>query len=619
MIGSGRISPYFRRGGGLSNLGELTRYHQFYGDSISLDEADYSAAGHCTSGDGGYTTRVAVANNIDGEWFALSSSTMWYHVDKVYENTDIQTNESASYMGGINNIRGDGDLPNIEGVLSGGLVAILSARFAKSVRKIVTDFTRAGAGWLENNQNIPKYFTNIIGSNNIGDTLTGTFYGDNIAINSNYTEDGTYGYEVRVDGVLKATVSTTDICGTVTCVAPGGTVSPYATLITGCGDGEHEIEITIIAGSGTDYVYFDALFELADFNDPYVKPFVWLQIPHANTNYWGTDTPPYNKGSNEIVDSCNVAMESAIDFFKGYSKFGIVRTNNYYNADDPAQGSTADGPYALHPGCLGSQYIANGFNSIVSEYVAPSQNSELTTWLSALSGAQPSSAQVYNLNYALTMLDEAGIIDNSDLIHFPSGLGTNEQRLAPIKTTGVSPFTTTDSLSITGFDGNGTTTFTNIKWKPLSHGVNFERNNCSIFVSNYQSTKSAGFMLGVWDEANKGVMISPQNSGIYASINKGAYQFNGIAYENAKGVTGMIRYSNASSDLIKDGLVINNNTDASFDLIDAEIYINALNDTAFGPTLFYAGSIGFILIGNSSIDYKRVDSIFKWYKRRNGF
>lgn len=599
----------------VNSVGPLTKYHRFYGDSISMDAADYATAGHCLSG-GGYTTRVANAKNIVGEWNVQSSTFMEWHIAKVYEMTDVQSNESASYMGGINNIRWDGDQgATLEGMLAGGLVAILATHFAKAHRKLYR-FTQTSGTWVVGAVVVPKYAGTVISSNTIGSVLTGTFTGDSCAISSYYNNLGTYGYEIRVDGILKKTVSTTNL----SCVLSGGSsgaASVHAVLVTGCGAGDHTIEITIIAGSGTEYVHFDALFELPDFTDPYIQPFVWLQIPHANTNYWGTDTPPKDKGNNAVVDSCNLAMENAISFFKGYSQFGIVRTNSFYNADDPAQGSTADGPYALHPGCLGSQYIANGFNDIVESYTDQVQHTIVSQYLAGLVGAQPSADQIYNLNRVVLMMNDASMLNEIDLLAIIAGLSTDEQRLRPLITTGVTPMTSTDSLQNVGAAGNGST-YTNTKWKPATHGVKYTQNNSAIFCFNNATLEESKFMFGAWDGATKAVGLSPQAGGVFASMNTGIYQFNGIDIENARGTVGMIRTASNSTKLTKDSVIINVDTDASTALVDLEIYLNSLNLSDVANYL-YSGQIGLIIAGSASIDHQRVDSIFRWYRRRSGF
>jgi len=117
----------------------------------------------------------------------------------------------------------------------------------------------------------------------------------------------------------------------------------------------------------------------------------------------------------------------------------------------------------------------------------PPLQSNLQTWYNTLS-VKPSQSVLNDLNDLFQGVENDTDLVEIDFLHPVGGLETDEQRLAPIKTSGTTPMVAVNSptLDVNGVTGNGTTSYLNTKWNPSTNGVKFTQNSGSMF--NYNRT-----------------------------------------------------------------------------------------------------------------------------------
>ncbi len=124
--------------------------------------------------------------------------------------------------------------------------------------------------------------------------------------------------------------------------------------------------------------------------------------------------------------------------------------------------------------------IGNGFFS--GSNSAPT-NPTLQTWYDALV-VKPSAGLFNDLNTLLTGMSDDGNLSKLDLFAIIAGMETDEQRLKPLITKSGENMVTVSSptLSVNGVQGNGTTSYINTKYSPLTDAVNVSQSSACGFT-----------------------------------------------------------------------------------------------------------------------------------------
>lgn len=595
-------------------IGSTTRLHEYYGDSFSTPVSTYST--WCLSG--GWTTSFSTAKNVTGRNYAVSGMGVTYECGQYYANATFPHFQSTSIMVGLNDIRNADNAAN-NAMVIGGVSSMISLHYGKRFYSFNEFATKVGT-W-SSGTTIYTRSSAYATSSTVGNTATQVFEGDAIAVLTSVHNDNRRGFTVHVDGVLKSTFDGSGLCNTTLGqLVSGSYFSPYAIVIDGLGSGTHTCVITVTSGSGTGGVVLDGLVELAPSNSPWLKPLVWLEIPHMRDNAYNTGSP-YNQATEAGINTLNNAVWTSSQFtvFKSrYANFGRFQTNSYYEPNDPAQ-VDSDG---IHPNCTGKTNISNGVGQLLSSYVTAPTHSVVSNWNQSWSGSAPSASVITSLNDFITGLSDCSCLNNHDILCVIGGLESDEHRLKPILTSGVSPIVNNGTtLNSSGSTGNGSNQYLNYKWKPLSHGVNFTQNDALIYSYNNSGNNSSGFDFGSWDgvsgASGKGLLLQVASSSIAGALNSGLYSFN-TTISGAVGFYGMKRSGSTSSYVFKNTSIITTSSASSTTRNDLEVYGNALNN-AGSPGFYSPHQIGLFGAGSSSINEVIVAGLWYDYKKERGF
>lgn len=365
-IGIG-ISPSFRRGGGggITPIGAPTSGNRQFGDSITKNPYDFTV-----DGADGYTGVFDAAKSITSANYGYPSFGIYRGVQAMFFNCPTPDDESCSFMMGLNDVRASGAAA--ENMVIGGVRSALAYHYAKTIHNLPGSSTTGT--WSNYNSGSPhilptRVSNTIMASSEIGATLTSSFNGDVIFIGTQLQNiaAGVRGFTVHVDSVLKYTFDPSVLfCNNVSAEGSGFSNwwSPYAIMLDGLGSGAHTIEFTITAGTGTYFAWLDYIaepFSYAEVGDTF--PFAYLEVPHLNPLGYGD--APYDQASTPIIDAINLAVwnDLGVSYFKGFSNFGRVQTNNFYDASDDDQVLNGDW---VHPNELGSANIAAPLISLMS-------------------------------------------------------------------------------------------------------------------------------------------------------------------------------------------------------------------------------------------------------------
>jgi len=242
----------------------------------------------------------------------------------------------------------------------------------------------------------------------------------------------------------------------------------------------------------------------------------------------------------------------------------------------------ADG---IHLSILGNQLMADNIMSVAAfnpgSYYPPYQ-STLQSWYDSLS-VKPSSSLMIALNGLMQGIENDGDLAEIDFIHPIGGLETDEQRLAPIKTTGTTPMTAVNSptLSSNGVVGNGTTSYINTNWNPVSNAVKYLQNTSSLGVYN-RTTRAADTtaICGAYTLApNKLSRIYPRYTGNLAIFSLNSSAESTFSNSVTKGFISSKRTASNLTTLYIDGVSIGTDSDVSAVAPNASFFICGISNS----------------------------------------
>jgi hypothetical protein len=242
-------------------------------------------------------------------------------------------------------------------------------------------------------------------------------------------------------------------------------------------------------------------------------------------------------------------------------------------------------------------------------------NSNLSGWLSTLTGATPTSLTLKNLSTLIDGLITDGIYQELDLFHTMAGLETDEQRITPIKTNGSSRFTinATPTLSINGSQGTNSTScvtggYLKTGWIPTVNGVKFTQNSASVFVGiNQRGSLSNRSLIDISDTNFTGrTCISPGSSGTNFALNSNSLTLipnNAFSPLFSNGYQGVIRTASTEYNIYGRGAVYSAITSTSQPVSLSEVYIHqrVVNNSCSGNS--QNDTCRMIAIGSGNVNF----------------
>lgn len=232
----------------------------------------------------------------------------------------------------------------------------------------------------------------------------------------------------------------------------------------------------------------------------------------------------------------------------------------------------------------------------------PPLQSNLQTWYDALS-VKPTQTLLNDLNDLFQGMENDGDLTETDFVHPYGGLETNEQRLAPIKTTGTSPMTAVNSPTVdaNGFTGNGTTSYINTNYNPATNGVKYTQDLASIGI--YNRTNRAANTSGICGASTlsgtvKLTRIYPRYTGNVAiySVNAATESFD--TNSSSHGYFLAVRTALNLTTGYRNGTSFGTETDTSSALLSANFFICGVNNggAILDPT---TDNSAFFIVGGS--------------------
>jgi hypothetical protein len=342
-------------------VGAPTNNHLVIGDSISTNPYAYT-----TDPADGYIGQFISAKGITSLNKAFSGYGIYYGCSQMYQFATTPHTESMSLMMGLNDARSSA-LGEDLNIVIGGASDIFALHYSSTYYNINTSASKTGT-WIPVGGASPVRRTgSVVASQTIGDTFSISFNGDACALKTLLHDVASRGFTIHVDGNLVYTYSPL-LCNSISCEPNGGSqyYSPYTIVLSGFGAGAHTLLVTITAGTGSYFAWFDYLVELYPHSSVgSTQPCVWLEVPHLRTpDGYAANSPNYSKSNDGKIDALNAAVWSSQQFqyFRGYSNFGRIQTNYYYEPNDTNQ-SHSDG---VHPKEQGATNIATPFIQTMS-------------------------------------------------------------------------------------------------------------------------------------------------------------------------------------------------------------------------------------------------------------
>lgn len=213
---------------------------------------------------------------------------------------------------------------------------------------------------------------------------------------------------------------------------------------------------------------------------------------------------------------------------------------------------------------------------------------------SAVSGPPAPVYGPYTIAFSAEVVSRGGVVTNSEkgyLTTFETSLGTDitdfdrlwihalSNNIAA-RTSFVNPTSTIITAvnnptftPLLGYTGNGTTSYLNTNYNPLTQGVKYSLNNASAFTYIQQNIVSAGAAFGAIQGSDISVLLYPQflvNTPIYYINNVGTDSY-GAA--NSQGLSSFRRRNNTIIEYFKNGIANASNIKNSSLIPNLNIYI----------------------------------------------
>lgn len=164
-----------------------------------------------------------------------------------------------------------------------------------------------------------------------GDKIEWSFNGNNVVIGYVGSDGDPMrkqgDFMVYIDGIAHGTYNQNDLWDGITNIGYDNTIGPACVVITGLSSGPHTLTIET---NSTDLTVFDYVGMMQYPED--CAPIIISEIIKLNPKGY-TILPPYDKGSDAIVDIANNALKSMVKEFTtaGAYPIAFIPTNNFVN------------------------------------------------------------------------------------------------------------------------------------------------------------------------------------------------------------------------------------------------------------------------------------------------
>lgn len=136
-----------------------------------------------------------------------------------------------------------------------------------------------------------------------------------------------------------------------------------------------------------------------------------------------------------------------------------------------------------------------------------------------------------------------------------------------------------------GYTGNGTNSYLNTNYNPVTNGVKYTLDSASIYVYSRTDLNAFKFDIGHTNATSYAVLDLRDGGSFYRSINQVSL-VSGITVANSLGLFSGIRLNVNDVRSYKNGVLLLNNSTNSSTLINNNMYVLALNNN--GTSAFYS-------------------------------
>jgi len=217
-------------------------------------------------------------------------------------------------------------------------------------------------------------------------------------------------------------------------------------------------------------------------------------------------------------------------------------------------------------------------------------------------------------------LDSQGQLSKLDMFHPIGGMETDEQRLKPIITTGVSPFLVSGivNLSVSGATSAGG--YVDLKWNPSINGVNYTINDASLGVYSMTDFNENSYDIGIFDKVSdssihvKSRCFSYFDYHINQSIRGLTHTVENI---NSLGLHSSVRTGSMEIQGYKNGILLESASAATTIIPNYNMYLLAVNGDGVAE-YFSSRTISLVYAGAGSINQSILNKAINDYMVSRG-
>lgn len=244
------------------------------------------------------------------------------------------------------------------------------------------------------------------------------------------------------------------------------------------------------------------------------------------------------------------------------------------------------------------------------------------TWYDLLT-VKPSTNLAKDLNNLIISLNNQGQLSKLDLFHPIAGMETNEQRLTPIVTTGLTPFVISGTIE---FTSNGatraaaTTSYIDLKWNPFTNGVNHTLNNASLGVYSMTDADENSYDIGSYDKNSDIALFIKSNFSKYLDchINQSISSIvHTIENPNSLGLHSAVRTNSTEIQSYKNGSLLETGSAPSISIPNYNMFLLAANGNGIA-TNYSSRTIALLYAGSGSINQTILNSSINNYMVSRG-
>jgi hypothetical protein len=340
------------------------------------------------------------------------------------------------------------------------------------------------------------------------------------------------------------------------------------------------------------------------------------ELPGATTiyNVFGYIYPNSYARIRAVIYDADTAITTTVNYPTIYDQdnltAGVEILSSSFGVSVPTNGAVS---FFIENFTLTCNYgFSQGFDTFY-----PTLNAVVNTWRNKFV-IKPSVQTIVAINAFIQGLDDDGILGEFDLLHVLAGLDSAEYRLTPLISTSGVNFTANGSYTFnsSGFKGNGTTGYMNLRWRADVHGVKYLVNDACMGVyinDNVQedtydiATKTGTYNSGIRSRTLLDTAIGTLNNNL------------GLTGANTSSI-GLfsIAFDGTTRTLYKNGSSLSSHVSASLGVSSYALYLGARNNDGVTDG-FTNRTYQFVFVGSKLVDHSIVTSRFATLKTALGF